>query len=400
MRSVFAFLDDGGPSTDRDNWETALNFSGITHVIRNTHHPLLVAEDGSVVLNDALWPTTGKDAMLCAAHAHGVRVLADVDPLGFDAHHPNPALEEASFLRNSSAVSRAAREISAFITAAGYDGAGFDFEGLSVGSWSLGFEHEVGDGLIALMRQTRAALRASNPAAEVAFAVSTNNNVWFNQSYRMGEISAQIDHSIIMAYDMWHQRTDAGPNSDLRAVKAALDSFLSGWGVPAAKLVLGIGWYGYTYRCAQPVPSPLPDNRIYIPGMPWRPNCSAGVAPVEQFPTPCCSPWAPVSSSAARVFEAQVANRSTNNCSAKVTDARSGSTVFECWQDGERFQSWFDDAEATATKASLAAQLSLGGMAIWTAGNAPSGSLGATYWQAIAKFSSAGQTSAGMAGAR
>eukprot|EP01043_Picozoa_sp_COSAG02_P087363 COSAG02_NODE_24655_length_681_cov_0.969072_1_plen_112_part_01 len=112
------------------------------------------------MLNDALWPTNGKDSILCTAHSKGVRVLADVDPLGFDAGHINPALEEASFLRNSSAVSRAAHEISEWITAAGYDGAGFDFEGLSVGSWSLEFEHQVGSGLIALVAQTRKALRA------------------------------------------------------------------------------------------------------------------------------------------------------------------------------------------------------------------------------------------------
>ena len=199
-RKVFAYLDDGGPASDRDNWESALDWNVTTHIIRNTHHPLLVSEDGGVVLNDASWPTTGKDSMLCAAHARGVRVLADVDPLGFDAHHSNPALEEASFLRNSSAVSRAAREISEWISAAGYDGAALDFEGLSQGSWALQFEHEAGDGLIALVRQIRAALRASNPTAEVAFAVATNNNPWFNQSYRMGEITTQIDYSIVMGY--------------------------------------------------------------------------------------------------------------------------------------------------------------------------------------------------------
>ena len=324
--------------------------------------------------------------MLCSAHARGVRVLADVDPLGADtAGHPNPALEEASFLRNSSAVSRAAREISAWITAAGYDGAGFDFEGLSVGTWSIDFEREVGNGLIALMRQTRAALRAHNPQAEVAFAVATNNNPWFNASYRMDEIAAQIDYCVVMGYDIWHRNTDAGPNAALPAVNAALQSFLAGWGLPPAKLVLAIPWYGYTYRCQEPVPSPLPTNPIYTPGLPSRPNCSAGVAPLDAFPRPCCSPWAPFSSSAAREFEAQLANHSAN-CSDKVTDARSGSAVFECWSGADRFQSWFDDATSTAAKAELASQLNLGGMAMWTAGNAPLGALGARYWQAIATY--------------
>ena len=388
-RKVFAYLDDGGPASDRDNWE-ALNWSVATHIIRNTHHPLLVSEDGGVVLNDASWPTAGKDSMLCAAHSRGVRVLADVDPLGFDAHHSNPALEEASFLRNSSAVSRAAREISQWISAAGYDGAALDFEGLSQGSWSLEFEHEVGDGLIALVGQIRTALRASNPTAEVAFAVATNNNPWFNESYRMGEITAMIDYTIVMGYDVWHHNTDAGPNAPVPAVHAALTTFLDLWGTPAEKLVLGIPWYGYTYQCQEPVPSPLPSNPIFDPnGLPSRPNCSAGVAPVDAFPSPCCSPWAPVSSSAARDFEAQLANRTQNNCSDKVDDARTGSTVFECYRGSERFQNWFDDDTATAAKASLADMLQLGGMAIWTAGNAPSGSVGARYWQAIATYSHA-----------
>jgi hypothetical protein len=240
--NVFAYLDDGGPQDDRDNWKSALNFSVVTHVIRNTHHPLLIAENGDLVLNDAATNWTGKDAMLCTAHANGARVLADVDPLGFDAHHSDPAMEEATFLRNQTAISHAASQIADFISAAGYDGAAFDFEGLSVGSWSLEFEHSVGDGLIRLVKDTRVALRDKNPLAEVAFAVSTNNNPWFNKSYRMGAITAEIDYTVVMGYDMWHRNTDAGPNSGLPAVGAALHSFLDGWKTPSSKLVLGIGW--------------------------------------------------------------------------------------------------------------------------------------------------------------
>lgn len=173
--NVFAYLDDGGPEDDRDNWESALNWSVATHVIRNTHHPLLINVDGDLVLNDADWPCS---KMLCTAHSKGVRVLADVDPLGFDVHHTDPAMEEATFLRNTTAITRAALRIAEFISAAGYDGAAFDFEGLSVGSWSLKIEHEVGDGLIRFMKETRAAIRAKNPRAEVAFAVAANNNPW------------------------------------------------------------------------------------------------------------------------------------------------------------------------------------------------------------------------------
>jgi spore germination protein YaaH len=170
-------------------------------------------------------------------------------------------------------------------------------------------------------------------------------------------------------------------------VHAALDTFITRWGAPVEKLVLAVPWYGYTYRCQDPVPSPLPNNRIFDPnGLPSRPNCSAGIAPAGAFPLPCCSPWAPASSSAARDFEAQLANRTLNKCSAKVTDARTGSTVFECHRGGERFQSWFDDDVATAAKASLADRLQLGGMAMWTAGNAPPGVVGARYWQAIATY--------------
>eukprot|EP01050_Picozoa_sp_SAG11_P007384 SAG11_NODE_614_length_8201_cov_3.608121_3_plen_647_part_00 len=188
-RNVFAYLDNGGPADDPDNWETALNWSVTTHVIRNTHHPLLIAETGDLYLNDAQWPTNGKDTTLCIAHSKAARVLADVDPLGFDAHHSNPAIEEATFLRNQTAVSHAASQIADFITAGGYDGAAFDFEGLSVGAWSLEFEHSVGDGLIRLVKETRAALRAENPDAEVVFAVAANNNQWFNESYRMDAIT-------------------------------------------------------------------------------------------------------------------------------------------------------------------------------------------------------------------
>lgn len=411
-RNFFACLDDGGPPGDKDNWAEALDWSIVTHVIRNTQHPLLIGAQGHVVINDPAWPTSGGDAVLCVAHALGVRVLADVDPIAQDCPGGN-ALQTADMLRNSTAIRVAAREIAAWVSAAGYDGVSFDWEGLNNGAWTVEFEREVGAGLVSLVRQTRAALRLHNPNAQVAFAVGTNNNAWANASYPLGLLAAPgaADWLFVMGYDSRHRNTDAGPSSPLTFLTRTIATIVSptkqdrvmpitaavaapNWGVDPSKVVLGLGWYGYTYRCMDPVPSPLPSNPIYAPGMPTRPNCSAGVAPTGAFPVPCCSPWPPVSYSAAREFEALLADTngsaSSRNltCSGKVWDERSASVVFECRDPGEhgaRFQSWFDDANATAIKAALARRFGLGGFGIWTAGNVPTGAIGTSYWEAIAQ---------------
>ena len=172
-----------------------------------------------------------------------------------------------------------------------------------------------------------------------------------------------------------------------------------GWNIPPSKIVLGVPWYGYIYKCQSPVPDPLPSNPIYSPGLLPRPNCSAGVAPIATFPVPCCSPWAPYAYAAARDMEYILAGNAsgmgkvcTSNCTSRVWDAASASVVFECTCESsgnsgpatmDRFQTWFDDANSTAVKASLAHQFNLGGFGMWTAGNAPDGAVGAQYWKAI-----------------
>ena len=185
---MFAFVDDGGPAGDPDNWDTALDWNTVTHVIRNTHHPLVVTANGAVVNHDPLWPTSGGDSMLCAAHAHGVRVLADVEPLGV----ADVRAEMAQMLTNASAVRRAAREIAEWVHAGGYDGVSLDWEGLNDGSWSIASERAVGEGLVALVAATRRALRATNPASEVSLCVATQNNPWFNSSYRLGALAEEV----------------------------------------------------------------------------------------------------------------------------------------------------------------------------------------------------------------
>ena len=207
---MFAYIDNGGPSGDRDNWASALDFNVVTHVIRNTNHPLLVDVDGSVVVNDPDWPTRGGDAVLCSAHAHNVRVLADVDPFGADRSMPNWLNRTASMLLNKTAVTRASRSVAALVSSGGYDGVAFDWEGFNDGRWSVEFCASVGTALVSLVNQTRAALRQSNPAAEVLFAVSTNSNPWFNAAYPLDALADASDWIFVMGYDVWHQHTDAG----------------------------------------------------------------------------------------------------------------------------------------------------------------------------------------------
>lgn len=67
----------------------------------------------------------------------------------------------------------------------------------------------------------------------------------FNADYNLREIAAHCDFIILMAYDEYTASTAPGPVSSQRWIEAAVDQALRQ--VPAEKLVLGMGAYGYEW---------------------------------------------------------------------------------------------------------------------------------------------------------
>jgi di-N-acetylchitobiase len=98
-------------------------------------------------------------------------------------------------------------------------------------------------------------------------------------------MAAAADVVFVMAYDMQSQvygRCVAQANAPLEMVRWGLEQYLA-MGVPAAKMVLGVPWYGYTYPCEG---HPPPDvDFCVLPSTPFR-NVSCSDAAGKEIGAP------------------------------------------------------------------------------------------------------------------
>jgi hypothetical protein len=288
---VRVYSDCGGPTQNHGecNWH-AFDWRGITEISRMAGHQLLVSSDGSVALNRnpyvhsahglLLWP---ESELVCSAHAHGVRVLATVLG-GQGAGHYNdaPPLDYSLLLSNASAVERMARGLATLATAAGFDGLDFDFESIQR-AWPANTTFDIGAAYVAMIRTTKAAMRAADPHSTVSLSISPGFDTPRHHAYVKANnptnLAEAADALFVMGYDLFYGgpryetrkagRICAGPNAPL----SALTDILSSWiktGTPPEKLILGIPWYGREYECRISAPSMYPPcaNSTCVTGSP------------------------------------------------------------------------------------------------------------------------------------
>jgi GH18 family chitinase len=222
-------------------------------------HPITVGVDGAVHLNAKVaggWP---ESELLCHAHAHDVRMLV---PILADASSDKSGKYYEHLLGNATAVTRMASELLAIVTAAGWDGIEFDFEGMweeitPENTFDFATYH------VAMIRATAEIFHTSLPFSTVALTMgaadfTSPSAAVILKAYPIPSLANVADQIFVMAYDMWHGHVVcAGPNAPLPAVVASLKSFIQ-LGARREKLILGIPWYGC--KCAQ-----LPQN----PGCTW-----------------------------------------------------------------------------------------------------------------------------------
>ena len=381
-RNVHVYSDCSSPGSDRCDWHATVNFSAVTTVVDGSKlgGQLMIDVAGGVTWRSAV----GDASLICAAHARGVRVLPIVDVAKPGKKGGSSSFTYKAFLSNTTAMERAASSIAAMSTAAGYDGAEFDLEGIGApyeGGTSSGFDY--GTAFVSLVQRTRSAMLRAQPHGRVTVTVGLNNITAPIEkpvfaAYHVVALAASTDGIFVMGYDMWCEKVFlrhlslpacppfglnlirwcsgrhahaycAGPNAPLPTVEENLRGWLAA-GVPAEKLILGIPWYGRSYYCLA--------NVTAMPGACSHAACLAGDKSHPAAHGPTFTLW-------------QVEDKLERQMCARGWSDQWGSPYIDCRASaatgGVRTVTWYDDANSTALKAGLAKRLGLGGVGVFTA---------------------------------
>jgi chitinase len=180
------------------------------------------------------------------AHAKGVKVLISVG--GGDGIQ-GPALN--AMAADPAAVSNFITQLKDFVATNGYDGVDMD--------WEVPSTMAEANRCTAVMQAIRAAFP---PPALVSMAV-TSNPAWPNinggyGAFDIPSLTTSVDFFNVMTYDFTGPWADyAGLNSPLYqdpadpdqmgSLKTSVDLYLNTYHVPAAKLNMGTGFYGYRF---------------------------------------------------------------------------------------------------------------------------------------------------------
>src|SRR5664280_2612756 len=224
--------------------------------------------DGSLDQSGAGW--NGYESqdlanLVTRSHAAGDRVVLSVtcfSQSSLDRITSDPA-----------APARLSAALIAAVQAKNLDGVNFDFEG-------VGSADQVG--LTNLLTKVSAAMHATDPHWQVTMATYASAAGDPGGFYNVGALAPAMDAFFVMAYDM-NSRSQPSATSPLFGPAfsdaRALEEFSKV--VPAAKVILGLPYYGYDWpttdgtatATATGSESPLPDSTIAASGHPtyWDP---------------------------------------------------------------------------------------------------------------------------------
>ncbi|KAH9510126.1 hypothetical protein Btru_043520 [Bulinus truncatus] len=267
--------------------------------------------------------------LTCLAHSHNVKVviLGDVTVDIFtDATKRQQWIEKQLLLVKQNFL----------------DGINFDFEG------QVGLNDTlVRDSYTALVKETALAFKKELPYSQISVDVGWKPNVDIRFFDYQGLADA-ADLLFVMAYDEQSQifgECIAGPNSAYKSANIGLDNYLNGFEnkIPANKLILGVPWYGYIYKCIQ-----LIEDKCYIEEVPFRGvNCS---------------------DAAGRQYDYGPIYNLIQTMPEKYQWNSSSLTPFITYANAEIKQSYqvqFDDPKSLKLKYDLAAQKGLKGVGMW-----------------------------------
>eukprot|EP00698_Gefionella_okellyi_P008385 TRINITY_DN207_c0_g1_i2.p1 TRINITY_DN207_c0_g1~~TRINITY_DN207_c0_g1_i2.p1 ORF type:complete len:362 (+),score=49.32 TRINITY_DN207_c0_g1_i2:115-1200(+) len=297
--------------------------------------------------------------MICTAHAAGARVVLLVDfPVAQLFNGSARAIAVASWLMQ--------------VTSNFFDGINIDVESpIPAGSPEV-------DLLTRLVYEARTAFHTINASYQVTFDVAWSADCIDGRCYDYAALSEVSDFLFVMAYDIRSQIFGpciAGANSGEPKVFDGLESFLR-LKIPAAKLVLGLPWYGYDYQCVNP------DNTTICPiqHVPFRGvNCSDAAG--QQINYSQLMDWLAENTTLAPQWSAE---EQTPWFSYKTPSAAAGSV---------QHQVWYDDAQSIRIKTEQARKFGVRGVGVWQADALDYGDeqrarmQTAEMWQALHAFS-------------
>lgn len=143
----------------------------------------------------------------------------------------------AGFLVDPAARQEAAAEIKALVDSMEYDGVHIDFE-LLPPYWR--------NELTSFIAEIRAALGSGKHLSVAVFPqVDVSSDI--SGIYDYAALSGSCDFIVLMGYDHHYSGGPAGPVSPYDWIESNITHALYDWGVPAGKLVLAVGGYGYDW---------------------------------------------------------------------------------------------------------------------------------------------------------
>ena len=183
----------------------------------------------SIRSDGSLWPQEIRQEVIDFARQHGIRMIPLFNLLQSGGN-------EAGFLVDPAARSRAVQAIVAEVRQRGYDGVNIDFELLPPEAEPL---------MSAFIRELDRALPTDKRLDIAAFPkVDVDPSVHGGHNWRV--FAQHADQVILMAYDRHYLGSQPGPVSPAGWVEANLKEMLDA-GIPGGKILLGVGAYGYDW---------------------------------------------------------------------------------------------------------------------------------------------------------
>ncbi|CAF1246887.1 unnamed protein product [Rotaria sordida] len=221
---------------------------------------------------------------------------------------------------------------------------------------NLDLEDEIADGSEAAYQYTQLVQELSDlihvqvPGSKVSVDVAWSAPCIDGRCYDYTGLASASDFLFVMAYDLRSQIYDlndciASANSPIARVAAGLNNFTQIFQISPSKLVLGVPWYCYDYKCL----SFYTNMTCVIEHVPFRGAPCSDAAGVQQDYRYC----------------RQLLR--LNSTTGRLIDNRTGEVFFNYInkQDGYIHQVWMDDPETLLIKYDLANDRQLFGIGMW-----------------------------------
>ncbi len=266
-------------------------------------------------------------AVTNAAHAAGVRVVPT-----FQLFDRSSLTKMSAFLNSTAAQDRFIAQALDLMQRRSADGASLDFEPLP---------DTIAPAFLAFVGRFGTAMRARFPTAQLTVATSAGAGLVLTTG-----LHSLVDLMFVMTYNYhWSGSGIAGPIAPLdnttRTVKIHMNRFLAR-GVPASKLVMGIGYYGYDWPVTANVPyATVRSDRAAYGGV-WSVTYASVMAWLAAHPNV-----------------------------VRHEDTVQGSGWFTYWNSSHSTwrEVYFEDEQSVAAKDDYAIAQNLAGIGIWTLGN-------------------------------